>query len=128
MANFLGQLLALSITFPLFVYVLVFSIYKKGSKNHRQAIKVAMDSTTFFIILSVHFLIITIVGRSYFWVILLVLIGIAALVVLVHYKWKGEIDFSLILKGFWRVTFLLFSMTTLVLWIVGIVRRLVTVL
>ena len=85
MGGIFEKIMALCIIAPVIVYILMFIIIKKWTKNHRQATKQAMDVTTFFIILSVHFLIFTILGHSYFWAILVTLIGIAVLVVLVHY-------------------------------------------
>jgi uncharacterized membrane protein YozB (DUF420 family) len=69
MLSVVSSLIATFITVPILVYILIFIISKVKTKNHRRAIQIALDFSTVFFILSVHFLILAIWGKSFLWVI-----------------------------------------------------------
>ena len=96
------------------------------TKNTRKSVHVALDSTTILFIISVHFLILTIWDKSLFWLIILVLILIATLFVLVHWKVKEEIILKKVMKGFWRFNFILFLLAYLTLTLYGLIHRALT--
>ncbi|MCM3114040.1 DUF3397 domain-containing protein [Neobacillus sp. MER 74] len=93
------------------------------TKSTRKAVHISLDSTTFLFIISVHFLIVTIWEKSYFWVIILIMILIAMIFVLVHWKVKEEILIKKVIKGFWRFNFLLFLLAYLTLTLYGLIHR-----
>jgi hypothetical protein len=76
--------------------------------------------------MAVHFLVVTIWGKSLFWLILLVLIMIAMVFVLIHWKIRGEIILPKVFKGFWRFNFLIFFVAYISLTLFGILRSAVT--
>jgi len=118
-----SSIIATFVTIPLLGYIIVFVISKLVTKQHRKAVRIALDVTTFLLIISVHYCIIAIWGFSLLWVILLIMILVAILFVIIHWKFKQEIHFAKVFKGFWRFNFLLFSCAYVILLIYGLVSR-----
>lgn len=127
MPGIFSGLIASFISVPLLGYLAVFVISKQITGNHKQAVNLAIDFSTFLLVLSVHFLVMTIWEKSFLWLILLVLFGFAALFVWIHWKYKGEIILPKVFRGYWRFNFLLFFSAYIVLVVFGLVQR-VTVL
>lgn len=123
MPGIFSAFVAALITVPMIGYLAVFIISKQLTGNHRRSVNYAIDFSTFLLVLSVHFLIITIWERSYFWLILLVLLVLAALFVWIHWKFKKEIVLPKVFKGFWRFNFLLFFSAYIILVLFGLVQR-----
>ncbi|WP_409305322.1 DUF3397 domain-containing protein [Peribacillus sp. SCS-155] len=128
MGTIFSGVAATFITVPIAAYILLFIAAKVLTKNHRRSVRLSMDISTIFFILSVYYLIHAIWGHFLIWVILLVMIAIAATVVIVHYKIKQEIDIRRVLKGFWRLNFAFFLCAYFVLLFIGMVWRLTNVL
>lgn len=123
MFDVISSFFATLITIPLLVYILIFVIVKKLTKNHRKAVHLALDLSTIFFILSVHFLVLTIWERSYFSYIFIFMLICAIIFVIINWKVKGEIVITLFFKGFWRFNFLIFFMAYIGLTIYGVVQR-----
>lgn len=123
MPGIFSAFVAALITVPMIGYLAVFIISKQITGNHRRSVNFAIDFSTFLLVLSVHFLIITIWERSYFWLILLVLLVLAALFVWIHWKFKKEIVLPKVFRGFWRFNFLLFFSAYIILVLFGLVQR-----
>lgn len=124
MPGIFSAFVAILITVPMVGYLAVFIISKQISGNHRRSVNLAIDFSTLLLVLSVHFLIITIWGKSFLWLILLVLLGLAAIFVLIHWKYKEEIVLPKVFKGFWRFNFLLFFSAYVILVLFGLFQRL----
>ncbi len=86
------------------------------------SVRISVDISTILFIVSVHFLIHTIWGISMIWAIFLVLIMVALTVVIVHYKVKEEIVMNKVVRGFWKLNFIIFSFAYIVLVIYGLVK------
>jgi hypothetical protein len=123
MTSVISSFFAIFITIPILVYVLIFIICKPFTKNHRKAVHIALDVSTIFFILSVHFLVITIWEKSYLSIIFLFMLCCAIIFVIMNWKIKGEIIFSRFFKGFWRFSFLVFFIAYIGLTIYGLVLR-----
>ena len=123
MSGIFSSIIASFVTIPLLGYIIVFVISKWLTKKHHKSVRVALDLTTFFLVIAVHYLIQVIWGMSLLWVIFIVMILVAILFVITHWKTKQEIDFVKVLKGFWRFNFLLFSCAYLLLLIYGLISR-----
>ncbi|MCQ6273991.1 DUF3397 domain-containing protein [Bacillus sp. V3B] len=123
MPGFFSSIIATFVTIPLLGYIIVFVISKLVTKKHRISVQIAIDVTTLLLVISVHYFIMTIWDRSLLWVILLIMIIIAIVFVLVHWKLKHEIQFKKIFKGFWRFNFLLFSFVYIILLVYGLILR-----
>lgn len=123
MSGVLSFLFTLLITVPILCYFIVFVISKWLTKNQRKSIHHASDYSTLFFIFSVHFLILTIWGKSLLWIMVLLLLFIAAIFAVVHWKVKGEIIFTKVFKGFWRFNFLMFFIAYIALTFIGLLIR-----
>ena len=108
---------------PILGFVLIYALFRLLTKNSRKSIHRALDYSTILFIFSVHFLNLAIWGKSLLWLIILVIIFIAMIFTVVHWKVKGEIVLNKVLKGFWRFNFLLFFFAHLTLLIFGLIER-----
>lgn len=124
MPGIFSAFVAILITVPMIGYLAVFIISKQITGNHRRSVNLAIDFSTFLLVLSVHFLIVTIWGKSFLWLILVILIGLAAVFVWIHWKYKEEIIMPKVFKGFWRFNFLLFFSAYIILVLYGLFQRL----
>ena len=123
MITFLSYFISVFFAIPFLGFLFVFMVMKLVTKNTRKAVHTSLDSTTFLFIISVHFLIVTIWEKSYFWLLILIMILIAMIFVLVHWKVKEEIILKKVIKGFWRFNFLLFLLAYLTLTFYGLIHR-----
>lgn len=122
MSALLSNIAAAFITLPLLGYIIIFVITKQASKQHRRAVKMAIDGSALLFVISVHYLIVVIWGKSLIWLILALLILIGAAVTVAHWKFRGEISFPKVFRAFWRLTFLVFSFAYLSLLLVGLLK------
>lgn len=125
MGNLVAGLIAACVIVPAFVYLLVYTIAKSAFRNNRRAAKLSVDVTTFFLILAVHFAVQAMLGQSYIWLIFIILALTASIVLIAQYKTKNEVDFLRFIKGFWRLTFLLFAAAYFILCLAAIVERVI---
>ncbi|GLB61217.1 DUF3397 domain-containing protein [Cytobacillus sp. NCCP-133] len=127
MNSVLSAFIATLVTIPLLGYLTVFIVSKQITKKHKRSVHIALDTSTFLFILSVHFLIIVIWDKSYLWVILLSLLLTAVMFVIFHWKAKKEIGMRVMFKGFWRFNFLLYFTAYIILIIIGLIQRITAV-
>ena len=122
----LTSIISVFFTVPLLGLIIVFVPSLLITKNSRKAVHFALDYSTLLFIISVHFLIVTILGKSFFWLIILEMILSAMLFSIVHWKVKGEIVINKVLKGVWRFNFLFFFTAYIVLTLFGLIEHAVT--
>ncbi len=123
MSEIFSSIIATFVTIPLLGYIIVFVISKLVTKKHHKSVRIALDFTTCFLVISVHYFIKAIWGSSFLWVILIVMILVAILFVIIHWKTKQEIHIGKVFKGFWRFNFFLFSCAYVLLLIYGLISR-----
>ncbi|PEQ93707.1 hypothetical protein CN481_08630 [Bacillus sp. AFS006103] len=123
MMAFLSSIISIFFALPFLGFLLVFIITKLVTNNNRKSVHKALDYTTILFVISVHFLIETIWGKSLFWLIILIMILIAMIFVFVHWKVKEEIVLRKVLKGFWRFNFILFLLAYITLTLFGLLHR-----
>ncbi|MGX2959154.1 DUF3397 domain-containing protein [Peribacillus sp. JNUCC 23] len=123
MISIFSSVAATFITMPILAYIIFFIAMKQVTGNHRRSVHVAMDISTLLFMFSVHYLIVAIWDRHIIWILLLAMIAIACMVVVVHYRVKGEIIFQKVLRGFWRLNFAFFFCVYFVLLLYGITTR-----
>jgi hypothetical protein len=123
MTGFISGTVAVLVTVPLVGYLIIFVLSKQLTKNHRRSVQRAIDFSTLLLIISVHFLVLTIWEQSFLWLILIILIIHALVFVFIHWKFRQEIDFFRVFRGYWRMNFLLFFFAYVVLIIFGIFQR-----
>ncbi|MBY0120803.1 DUF3397 domain-containing protein [Bacillus sp. S/N-304-OC-R1] len=122
MVSFFSSIIAAFVTIPLLGYLLVFILCKQITKKHKKSVRIALDVSTLLFIISVHYLILAIWEQSFLWVIFLLLLVLAIIFVLLHWKVKHEINIPLVFKGFWRFNFLLFFTAYIVLTVIGLIQ------
>ncbi len=120
MPAFFSMLISIFILFPILLFVLILLVGKYWYENGKKSFRLAADITTFFLIVSVHFLIKTIFGRSFLIGIILLLLANLAIFRWLGLKLKGEMEIKRLLKGYWRFTFLLFLALYILLMMYGI--------
>jgi hypothetical protein len=121
--TFMSSIISIFFTIPFLGCIIVFFITKLVTNNTRKSVHRAIDLTTILFIISVHFLIVTIWGKSLFWLIILIMILIAMIFVFVHWKVKEEIVLKKVMKGFWRFNFILFLLAYITLTLYGLIHR-----
>jgi hypothetical protein len=119
----LSSILSVFFMVPILGFCLVYLLFRLITKSSRKSVHRALDFSTFLFIISVHFLIVSILGRSLFWLIILAMLVFAIMFVLIHWKVKGEIIYTKVLKGFWRFNFFFFFLAYLTLTIYGLFER-----
>lgn len=121
MFQFTSAVISFFVAFPVICYLLIFILSKQMTKKHKLSVHIALDISTLFFIISVHFLIISIWGKSMLSYILLVILFIGVFIVILHWKVKQEIIYKKVFRGFWRINFLLFFCAYLFLMAYGLV-------
>lgn len=120
MGTVISWVVATIITLPIIGYLIVFICTKQLTKNHRKAVTFALNCSTLFVIISVHFMIQAIWDISLLWGICLLMLIVAMVVVIIHHRHKEEIHIPKVLKGIWRLNGLIFIVIYCVLVITGI--------
>ncbi|MDQ0215231.1 Ca2+/Na+ antiporter [Oikeobacillus pervagus] len=120
MVTVFACLIALILVFPLIGYILAFIITKNTLKNHRKAVHLSIDLTTFFLLYSVHFFIKTIWNISLLWLLYLLVLIIGFIFSIYYWRVYEEMDVSKVLRGAWRVVFLVFLFVYIVLLLYGL--------
>jgi predicted lysophospholipase L1 biosynthesis ABC-type transport system permease subunit len=123
MASIFSTIIAIFVLIPFLGYFISFILAKEIMKNHRKAVHLAIDVTTFLLIVSVHFIVIAIWQTSYLWLIFLIICSIGVLFAIMYWNAKGEIHYPKVLRGFWRLNFLLFFTAYITLMITGLILR-----
>ena len=126
MNSFFSSIITIFLTVPLLGFFIIYVLNKLITRNTRKSYHKALDYSTILFIVAVHFLLITIWGRSFFGLILLILLVIAMIFVVIHWKIKGEIIFAKVFKGFWRFNFLIFFLAYISLTVFGVLRSALT--
>ncbi len=123
MGTIFSSAAALFITVPLLFYILVFTIVKQLTRNHKRALNAAIYLTTFVLVISVHFLIMAIWESSYLFVIILFMLVTAVFFTFLHWKTREEIIYGRVFAGYLRLNFLMFSFFYISLLLFGIITR-----
>lgn len=120
----LSAFIATLVTLPVVGYLIVFVVTKQWTKNHRKAVQYGINSSVLLLIVSVHFLIQSIFNMSLLWLVISVVLLLSIAVVLVHLRFKEEIQYAKLLRGMIRLNAFVFTLSYLVLVVVGITKNL----
>ncbi len=120
----LSAFIATLVTLPVVGYLIVFVVTKQWTKNHRKAVQYGINSSVLLLIVSVHFLIQSIFNMSLLWLVISVALLLSIAVVLVHLRFKEEIQYAKLLRGMIRLNAFVFTLSYLVLVVVGITKNL----
>lgn len=121
MSAWTSGLISFFIICPLFFYLIVFIISKLITKNHRFSVHIALDLSTIFFIISVHFLIQSIWNVSLLAYIIIMMLIIAMVFVIVYWRVNQEITYKKVVRGIWRIQFLLFFCLHVLLMTYGLI-------
>lgn len=120
----LSAFIATLVTLPIVGYLIIFVVTKRWTKNHRKAVQYGINSSVLLLIVSVHFLIQSIFNMSLLWLVISVALLLSIAVVLVHLRFKEEIQYAKLLRGMIRLNAFVFTLSYLVLVVVGITKNL----
>ncbi|MEW4289241.1 DUF3397 domain-containing protein [Rossellomorea marisflavi] len=123
MASAFSFIMALVVLIPFAGYFISFIMAKELTGSHRKAVHISIDVTTILLMISVHFIIVAIWEQSYFWLILLTVLCSALFFTIVYWRLKGEVDYRGVIRGTWRLNFLLFSFAYLALMVTRLALR-----
>ncbi|MGP4068212.1 DUF3397 domain-containing protein [Halobacillus sp. B29] len=124
MMEFLVFSLAAILTLPVPV-LLIFYVFARKFKRHKwKAIHQTANFTAPIFILSVHVLLLVIFEQNFFAFIMIFLLILLGLSLIVQYRKDHDVQLKRAFKGFWRVSFLVFSLFYLGLTVYGLVDRL----
>ncbi|WP_078413475.1 DUF3397 domain-containing protein [Priestia abyssalis] len=123
MGSVLAGITATFVTIPVLSFLISYMILRKVTKNKRKSFHISTDIMTLFLILSVNYLALVIWGESFLWLIALLLLVIAMITVFLQWKVQQDVQLKKVVKGFWRISFLLFFIGHIGLTIYGLVFR-----
>ncbi|SEH71059.1 Protein of unknown function [Halobacillus karajensis] len=127
MGDLLIYTIAILITLPIPFLVIFYLCARKWSKHKLKALHRTANFTAPVFILAVHVLLVVLFNRSFFPYIIIFLLFLLGLSMIAQYKLKEEVQLFRALKGFWRVSFLLFILVYVGLSAYGLLSRVVFV-
>ncbi|WP_306432949.1 DUF3397 domain-containing protein [Paenibacillus sp. J23TS9] len=108
---------------PFFPFLLVYFIHYWWKHNKKTSLKLAMDVTTLFLIISVSALFnLTFDSRFGFYLILLLLLIAIGLIGSAQNRLKGRIDVQKMAKLIWRMSFIIMSFSYLLFTVIGFLK------
>ncbi|MFN7250949.1 MAG: DUF3397 domain-containing protein [Anaerobacillus sp.] len=123
MSDAIAWVVATFVTLPIFAFYLIYLVSVKTTKNKRKSIKLAVDTSAILFIIAVYFISYEIWSQSLLWLIITLIIVVAMIFTIIHWKVSEDIQLDKLLKGFWRFNFLLFVFMYLILSFYGLVIR-----
>ncbi|MEQ6387729.1 DUF3397 domain-containing protein [Bacillaceae bacterium S4-13-58] len=127
MVNVLAYTVATGMTIPLPIAIVTYMIVQKTTKNNRLAVDLTVHLSTVLFIGGVHTLLYVIFARSFLsWILILILV-IASVMVIFHWRVKEEIIFRKFVKGFWKFNFLIFGLLYICLAVFGLIHRILSI-
>lgn len=124
--NLLSSVIATLITVPIIAFFIIYFISQKLTRNKKRSFHITVDLSTFLFIIAVNYLASVIWEQSFLWLILAVITLTAMIFIFLNWKFTDELQLSKVFKGFWRLNFLLFVSVYLLLFIYGLIARIVT--
>ncbi|GAE04234.1 DUF3397 domain-containing protein [Paenibacillus sp. JCM 10914] len=113
---------------PFIPFLLVYYIVVRRNKNRKQALELAMDVTTFFLIFSVSALFNnTFQSKSGFYLILLLLLIGAGLIGSAQNRWKGRVNGKRLFRAVWRLGFISMSVGYVIFTFFGLLTYIIKV-
>ncbi|KAB7669274.1 DUF3397 domain-containing protein [Bacillus sp. B1-b2] len=126
MLNFTSNLLSFFVVFPIFMLFFIFVISKMITKKQRFSIQLSIDISTIFFVFAVHFIVKEISTIHLLPYVIIFLLIVASILTIVQYNIKKEIKVRKIIKGVWRLTFLLFFPFYLISMVYGLISSIMS--
>lgn len=125
MTDVVAAFLATVVTVPILGWYLIYIITVKATKNKPKSIRLASDGSAVFFIAAVYFISYELWGRSFLGVILALFFLLAFFFTIAHWKISGDIYTTKLLKGIWRLNFMIFFFIYIVLSAYGLMSRII---
>lgn len=117
------DLLILMSVVPVIPFILVYIIISLRKKDRKLAVRLAMDVTTLFLLISVSALFNILFNTKFgFYLILLLLLITAGLIGGAQNRWKGQVDGKRLLRVVWRLTFVTMSISYIIFTFFGLIQ------
>jgi hypothetical protein len=126
MSSIISGVLATIVTVPFLGFALIYYISLKLLQDNKRAVKMAADCSTFLFIISVHFIVYEIWQQSFLWLIFIVILTTAIAMAVLQRSLYEDIQVIKLLKGTWRVNFLLFVLFYIVLFTYGLTTKIIS--
>lgn len=123
MVDVVFYLIAIILTAPLGVAIIIYHFLNKAYKQPIIAIHRTVKWTTILFVLSVHFLILEIFTKNIFGYLIVFLLSILTIIIIRQWRTKGEINFRKAYLLLQKISFLIFSLTYVLLILLGIASR-----
>ncbi|KKI93747.1 hypothetical protein WQ54_01450 [Bacillus sp. SA1-12] len=117
--DFIIWIISFAFALPIVCFVFLLFVSRLMVKNKKKSILLTFDLSTIFFIMSVHFLLLTLFGRSFLFYII---VGILCLSLFVYYmdNKRAQPSFTRVSKKVWRLSFLFFFVSYIILTLFGI--------
>ncbi|MBO1510527.1 DUF3397 domain-containing protein [Metabacillus bambusae] len=125
MIEIMKWMISFAFAIPLVNLVIFFLILRVVVKNKKKSILWTIDLSTLFFIVSVHFHLITIFEQSFLIYIILGLLCLSTLVYYLEYNRSKEPSMAAVTKKIWRLSFIFFFISYLILTLYGIASGIV---
>jgi hypothetical protein len=125
MIEIMKWMISFAFAIPLVNLVIFFLILRVVVKNKKKSILWTVDLSTLFFIVSVHFHLITIFEQSFLIYIILGLLCLSTFVYYQEYNRSKPPSLTIVTKKVWRLSFIFFFISYLILTLYGIVSGIV---
>jgi hypothetical protein len=125
MIEIMKWMISFAFAIPLVNLVIFFLILRVVVKNKKKSILWTVDLSTLFFIVSVHFHLITIFEQSFLIYIILGLLCLSTLVYYQEYNRSNPPSLTIVTKKVWRLSFIFFFISYLILTLYGILSGIV---
>lgn len=123
------DLLIIMSAVPVIPFILVYLIVRQRNKDKKQAIRLAMDVTTVFLLFSVSAIFnIFFQSKFGFYLILLLILITAGLIGGAQNRWKGQVDGKRLLRAVWRLAFVTLSISYIILMVIGLLQYIIKIM
>lgn len=117
------DILILMSVVPIIPFVMVYAISLYRTRDKKLAVRLSMDVTTLFLVISVSALFNNLFQvRFGFYLILLLLLITAGLIGGAQNRWKGRVDGKRLFRAVWRLGFLTMSASYIVFTFIGLIK------
>ncbi|WP_088067726.1 DUF3397 family protein [Gottfriedia luciferensis] len=124
MEKFFIFFISLLIEFPIFSSIFIYMFLKLFFKNNkRKLLLFTLDLSTILYISSFYFVLSMFFPTATLWILINLLLVILFISIILQWKAKRDIRFTKLVKGFWRMSFLMFFILHFVTVLTGIVFK-----
>lgn len=125
----MSSILILMSVVPIIPFVIVYAIALYRTRDKKLAVRLSMDVTTLFLVISVSALFNNLFQvRFGFYLILLLLLITAGLIGGAQNRWKGRVDGKRLFRAVWRLGFLTMSASYILFTFIGLIKYIFNVM